>query len=555
MYSVGHKPDRMEGESELIGNLSLVGMRGNFIAVLNQRQLTIENRIGQGLRIDLNSISKMRHINIPILPSGTPVIGALVVAIGYSILVPPIGWAVSLAGAFASLSYFRLRSSVLVIEDDDKSRHMIGGREGSLMRLCLMTDRLRRGLTVEEARAGLEEIENEIPIFPAFQDAGGIPAAKALPWPPSPPEVQTVGSCLEAEITIDSTEKVPEISESMSFDFNMFGEGEEESEPKNETATSQPTSYVGTSKSSRDSAISAYERAWGREEASWYREKERPVEIQNGFDTINDEPSDMFGFGSMFDDDVKHEPQTNSFVGFDSPTETIPTNDAMIGSPSSSEMIRRAHSRHGAPTTDYRWEGLLPSPTQEAVREECVPGVVRQAKAKQADSRKSLKNTGRETTDLHDYPGVSSLVASMNGGRLSRGLAVKERSKPSWIESLLRPRSRIRNSKEETYASQYGDSDGVNAREGERFQTSQYIRLRSDQDHQADLVDRHSMVEDTHPISAKEALYSVVDRVSTGQAREQRKLNVPGGGLKFSQLRKAQSKGEKHHIPGVRRLE
>ena len=143
----------------------------------------------------------------------------------------------------------------------------------------------------------------------------------------------------------------------------------------------------------------------------------------------------------------------------------------------------------------------------------------------------------------------------MNGGRLSRGLAVKERGKPSWIESLLRPRSRIRNSKEEAYASQYGDSDGVNAREGERFQTSQYIRLRSDQDHQADLVDRHSMVEDTHPISAKEALYSVVDRVSTGQAREQRKLNVPGGGLKFSQLRKAQSKGEKHHIPGVRRLE
>ena len=27
----------------------------------------------------------------------------------------------------------------------------------------------------------------------------------------------------------------------------------------------------------------------------------------------------MFGFGSMFDDDVIHEPKTNSFVGFDSP--------------------------------------------------------------------------------------------------------------------------------------------------------------------------------------------------------------------------------------------
>lgn len=229
----------MEGESELIGNLSLVGMRGNFVAVLNQRQLTIENRIGQGLRIDLNSISKMRHINIPILPSGTPVIGAIAVAIGYSILVPPIGWVVSLAGAFASLSYFRLRSSVLVIEDNDKSRHMIGGREGSLMRLCLMADRLRRGLSVEEARVGLEEIENELPLFPAFQDAGGIPAPKALPWPPSPPEIQTVGSGIGAEVIFDSGEVVPAISESMNFDFNMFGDVKEESGPNNDTAVIQ----------------------------------------------------------------------------------------------------------------------------------------------------------------------------------------------------------------------------------------------------------------------------------------------------------------------------
>ena len=89
------------------------------------------------------------------------------------------------------MSYFRLRSSVLVIEDGDKSRHMIGGREGSLMRLCLMTDRLRRGSSIEDARSGLEKIENEVPMFPAFQDAGGISAMKALPWPPSPPEIES----------------------------------------------------------------------------------------------------------------------------------------------------------------------------------------------------------------------------------------------------------------------------------------------------------------------------------------------------------------------------
>ena len=142
MYSVGHKPDRTEGESELIGSLSLVGLRGSFVGILNQRQLTIENLIGQGLRIDLASISKMRHMDIPILPSGTPVLGIMGIIIGYFVLIPPLGWIISSAGLILALSHLRLRRSVLVIEDNSGSRHMVGGREGSLMRLCLITDRL-----------------------------------------------------------------------------------------------------------------------------------------------------------------------------------------------------------------------------------------------------------------------------------------------------------------------------------------------------------------------------------------------------------------------------
>ena len=110
MYSVGHKPDRTEGDSELIGGLSLVGMRGSFVGILNQHQLTIENRIGQGLRIDLGSISKMRHMNVPILPSGTPIIGGITAVIGYSTLITTLGWAVSAAGIIVMMSYFRLRS-------------------------------------------------------------------------------------------------------------------------------------------------------------------------------------------------------------------------------------------------------------------------------------------------------------------------------------------------------------------------------------------------------------------------------------------------------------
>ena len=553
MYSVGHKPDRTEGDSELIGGLSLVGMRGSFVGILNQRQLTIENRIGQGLRIDLESISKMRHMNVPILPNGTPIIGGITAVIGYSILVPPLGWIVSAAGVLVSLTYFRLRSSVLVIEDGDKSRHMIGGREGSLMRLCLMTDRLRRGSSIEEARSGLEKIENELPMFPAFQDAGGMPAMKALPWPPSPPEIELdIIQTNLAHNSIDMEEEKSEFEGYSDFVFGGFGTINEEapigfgiSEVSPEFPTTNPS----------ENSISAYERAWGREETpSWYREKEPVTEVSSRDVSDYSETTDIFGFGGMFDSEHKEELETVSQFGFESSFDMRPTEEITQRPPSSSQMIRRAHNQHGFPKSDYR-DQLLPTPTEEAVREECVPGIVRQARAKKADSVKYLTGPDSESNDLNDYPGVSSLVASMNGGRFNKDLVVSGRRKPSWIESLLRPKSRTRYRRDDSYVSQYGDIDGTFDSGQSRFQSSQHIRLRSDQDHQADIASRPAPPSEQSPVSAKAALDSVVERVSSGKNRAPKQLTMPSGGLKFSQLRKAPTKGEKHHIPGVRRLE
>ncbi len=553
MYSVGHKPDRTEGDSELIGGLSLVGMRGSFVGILNQRQLTIENRIGQGLRIDLESISKMRHMNVPILPNGTPIIGGITAVIGYSILVPPLGWIVSAAGVLVSLTYFRLRSSVLVIEDGDKSRHMIGGREGSLMRLCLMTDRLRRGSSIEEARSGLEKIENELPMFPAFQDAGGMPAMKALPWPPSPPEIEL--DIIQTNLGHNSIYMEEEKSEfEGNSDFVFGGLGTINEEARIGFGMSEISPEFPTTNPSENS-ISAYERAWGREETpSWYREKEPVTEVSSRDVSDYSETTDIFGFGGMFDSEHKEELETVSQFGFESSFDMRPTEEITQRPPSSSQMIRRAHNQHGFPKSDYR-DQLLPTPTEEAVREECVPGIVRQARAKKADSVKYLTGPDSESNDLNDYPGVSSLVASMNGGRFNKDLVVSGRRKPSWIESLLRPKSRTRYRRDDSYVSQYGDIDGTFDSGQSRFQSSQHIRLRSDQDHQADIASRPAPPSEQSPVSARAALDSVVERVSSGKNRAPKQLTMPSGGLKFSQLRKAPTKGEKHHIPGVRRLE
>ena len=92
-------------------------------------------------------------------------------------------------------------------------------------------------------------------------------------------------------------------------------------------------------------------------------------------------------------------------------------------------------------------------------------------------------------------------------------------------------------------------------RNNSRFQTSQHIRLRSDQDHQADIASRPVPPSEHNPVSAKDALDSVVNSVLSGKRRVAKQITLPSDGLKFSQLRKAPSKGEKHHIPGVRRLE
>lgn len=553
MYSVGHKPDRTEGDSELIGGLSLVGMRGSFVGILNQHQLTIENRIGQGLRIDLGSISKMRHMNVPILPSGTPIIGGITAFIGYSILIPPVGWAVSAAGIIVTLSYFRLRSSVLVIEDGDKSRHMIGGREGSLMRLCLMTDRLRRGSSIEDARSGLEKIENEVPMFPAFQDAGGIHAMKALPWIHSPPEIES--DSVRKNLDDDSIEMEEENSEFDGFsDFGFGGFGSINEEAQIGHGMSEISPVFPTTNPSGN-GISAYERAWGREETpSWYREKEPVPEASSREVSDYSETTDIFGFGGMFDSEHKDEQETVSQFGFESSLDVRLAEEITQRPPSSSQMIRMAHNQHGFPKSDYHGQ-LLPTPNEDAVREECVPGIVRQARAKKADSEKYFTGPDRESNDLNDYPGVSNLVASMNGGLFKKDLAVRGRRKPSWIESLLRPKSRPRYRKDHSYVSQYGDIDGTLGSGHSRFQSSQHIRLRSDQDHQADIASRPAPPSEQIPVSAKEALDSVVERVSSGKNRTPKQLTVPSGGLKFSQLRKAPSKGEKHYIPGVRRLE
>ena len=559
MYSVGLTPDRDEEKSELFGNLSLVGSGGRFVAVLTKRQLTLERFDGHGIRLSLASISRMRHMKVPLFPSGTVPLGLLAIYLGTSVLMPPYAMVAMAGGSLTLLGYVLSRTSVLAVETEAGDRHIISGSEGVLLRLCLMVDRVRHGSTIEEARMGLEHIDAELPAYPAFTDAGGgLPEPKGLLELPEEESFLATVPEPESHFTGFSAPTPPSTTAPAAASTEPIFPWESEVVAADTVPTYEPPPVP------QEEARSAYERAWGREEApQWYEEKPAGSRIDSALGEAA-VGMDLFGEGGIFDAET---PASYSPPTTPPPTASHPAPETGVGSyinaagppvvearqPTSSQMIRRAQGRFGE-TGPYTGPSL-PAPTDSAIREECRPGVVKQARARQA-----LLGSGEssqpvlDASSLEEFPGLSRIVTSMSSGRV-RAPRRKAFRKPSWISALLGATTPAIRNTDGTYASEYSDEDGQEARSGTRFQSSQHIRLRSDQDHQADVAVRARQGPANPPASAKDAMDRLVGRVSGEEERVPTELTGQDGGLRFSQLRRTSSKGDPHPLPGIRRLE
>ena len=559
MYSVGLTPDRDEEKSELFGNLSLVGSGGRFVAVLTKRQLTLERFDGHGIRLSLASISRMRHMKVPLFPSGTVPLGLLAIYLGTSVLMPPYAMVAMAGGSLTLLGYVLSRTSVLAVETEAGDRHIISGSEGVLLRLCLMVDRVRHGSTIEEARMGLEHIDAELPAYPAFTDAGGgLPEPKGLLELPEEESFLATVPEPESHFTGFSAPTPPSTTAPAAASTEPIFPWESEVVAADTVPTYEPPSVP------QEEARSAYERAWGREEApQWYEEKPAGSRIDSALGEAA-VGMDLFGEGGIFDAET---PASYSPPTTPPPTTSHPASETGVGSyinaagppvvearqPTSSQMIRRAQGRFGE-TGPYTGPSL-PAPTDSAIREECRPGVVKQARARQAllGSGGSSQSV-LDASSLEEFPGLSRIATSMSSGRV-RAPRRKAFRKPSWISALLGATTPAIRNTDGTYASEYSDEDGQEARSGTRFQSSQHIRLRSDQDHQADVAVRARQGPANPPASAKDAMDRLVGRVSGEEERVPTELTGQDGGLRFSQLRRTSSKGDPHPLPGIRRLE
>ena len=529
--------------SELVGGLYLVGARGKFCALITERQLTIERFDGKGVRLDLSAIDRMRHLKIPMLPSGSILLGLIGIYLGITTIVAPISWLAVGTGASIILANVVSRYSILAIETSSGDRHLISGSESNLLKLCLIVDRVRHGSPIEEALLGLENLESEVPVFPSIRDATGqLGQQSRVSLPEYFPPINLAQE-RKGDLQSETRSVIEEKSDF--FDLPPIGDF---SEPKEvvESEIGQESSPLGSSSSTKQNA---YERAWGVTEApNWYQEKEEAMISDNRIDKAFSDAAeglDMFAPGGLFDSEESTESVGNGMGLFDFDRDGVAIEE-VDKLQSSAQMIKRAHEEFGAPSEPYSG-ALLPPPTDEAVREECRAGVVRQARARQELRSRRSSELRIQTTNLEDYPALNKLASTMSGAGAAKTIRRRGAS-GGWLSRLLSPSSSLDGSESGKRTS--------SEIETERFQTSQHMRLRSDQDHQAELTSRIRTLRNTNigSSTAKDKLDSIVRNLSGERNENTVMIGGPNDSLKFSQLKPTSSRDDPNPLPGLRRL-
>ena len=529
--------------SELVGGLYLVGARGKFCALITERQLTIERFDGKGVRLDLSAIDRMRHLKIPMLPSGSILLGLIAIYLGITTIVAPISWLAVGTGASIILANVVSRYSILAIETGSGDRHLISGSESNLLKLCLIVDRVRHGSPIEEALLGLENLESEVPVFPSIRDATGqLGQQSRVSLPEYFPPMDLARERKE-DLQAETGFGIEEKSDFFSFpSVEDFSKLEEVREPEIREASHAQESGSSTKQN-------AYERAWGVTEApNWYQEKEEPSISDNRIDTAFSDAAkglDMFAPGGLFDSEASTESVGNDMGLFDFDRDVVAVEE-VDKLQSSAQMIKRAHEEFGAPSEPYSG-ALLPPPTDEAVRQECRAGVVRQARARQELRSRRSSELGIQTTNLEDYPALNKLASTMSGTGTTKSIR-RRGSSGGWLSRLLSPSSSL-----DGRVSGKRTSSEI---ETERFQTSQHMRLRSDQDHQAELTSRIRTMRNTNigSSTAKDKLDSIVRNLSGERNENAVTIDGPNDSLKFSQLKPTSSRDDPNPLPGLRRL-
>ena len=163
MQSIGHENSPTSGENlEVLGSLTLDGTAGKVLAVLDERMLSFESKTGHITSIRLSEILHTHHHNSRLAPFWVAFLGVVFVWFGYRIIDPlnfRLG-AMALGGLFIS-TWILTGKPTLTIETKDNVCFAIMGNDARLMRMNHLVQRINQGMTLKEARDGLELLERD----------------------------------------------------------------------------------------------------------------------------------------------------------------------------------------------------------------------------------------------------------------------------------------------------------------------------------------------------------------------------------------------------------
>jgi len=555
--------------SEILATFRLAGVGGAIKGILNERSLLLERRDGKGLRVDIDTIRRVRHHHTPMIPQGLTWMGIITLILAARVLSGSIQIYALFLGASTIFAWIIGRKPTLCIDTKQGDRHMLHGPDSLLLRTQMMINRLCEGKTMEEAREGLDEMQINpnypsispleavkvesaaiqaeqtedallLPEIGVFDEADLEQALKAMYHggageipEPIPAETQPATQIQPATESF-STESPADHAGRGLLDRarNSLHEVRSESDewqqqnldgwsrPWEQPATETPVTQTDTD--------SAYERAWGRGEPQWYSEKDAVpgTRIQTALSEAKEEGG-MFFSGSMFDDPEPSQTTDTGIFGnmFDAPTST-PSHQP-IAQPEQAPTWSGQAIRNAAPTSSAL-ATTLPEPTLHALREECTPGVV--AAARIAIPEETLSQTQTtEAQNLEEFPAFGALLRNSPNRRLRSSAAPKQGRFAKLVKggfnALIRKQSKTPTRKMvrpvkiegDNYAEIYGDDDGFGDGEYREvaLRSGQILRLRADQDHQAEVAERiRTLSKSTGGSLADDETDALIERLS-----------------------------------------